>query len=225
MPTIVFDVNETLLDLAALDTHFERIFGHASVKGDWFKQVLQSALVATIIGQTGETDFGQMARIALEMTALRQNVVLTDDDRQAILATMLNLPPHPEVPDALQKLKDAGIRIAALTNSSQTAANAQLTNAKLVSYFDKIISVQSCGKFKPALEVYQMAMQVLDEAPENLWLVAAHDWDIAGAQNAGWQGAFVARRGMVVAPQVKQPEIIGKDMTSVVDQLLNIMPS
>lgn len=220
MTTIVFDVNETLLDLAALDTHFERIFGHASVKGDWFKQVLQSALVATITAQTGDTDFGQMARIALEMTALRQSVILSDDDRQAILGTMLNLPPHPEVPDALQKLKDAGIRMAALTNSSKTAANTQLSNAKLASFMDKIMSVQSCGKFKPAIEVYHMAMQVLDESPDNLWLVAAHDWDIAGAQNAGWQGAFVARPGMVVAPQVRQPEIIGKNMTEVIDQLL-----
>jgi 2-haloacid dehalogenase len=223
MVTTVFDVNETLLDLGALDTHFERIFGDASVKGDWFKQVLQSALVATIIGQTGDTDFGRMARIALEMTALRRKVSLTDADRQAILGAMLNLPPHPEVPDALQKLKDAGIRMAALTNSSQTAANAQLSNAELAPFFDRIMSVQSCGKFKPAIEVYQMAADVLDESPENLWMVAAHDWDIAGAQNAGWNGAFVARPDMVVAPQVRQPEIIGKDMAQVVEQLLNII--
>jgi 2-haloacid dehalogenase len=181
---------------------------------------LQSALVATIIGQTDDTDFGQMARIALEMTALRTNVILTDADRQVILSTMLNLPPHPEVPKALQKLKDAGICMAALTNSSQTAANTQLMNAQLTPFFDKIMSVQSCGKFKPAIEVYQMAMQILDESSENLWLVAAHDWDITGAQNAGWNGAFVARPRMVVAPQVKQPEIVGKDLTDVVKQLL-----
>ena len=44
----VFDVNETLLDLAALDTLFERVFGDASVRRLWFNQMLQSAFVATI---------------------------------------------------------------------------------------------------------------------------------------------------------------------------------
>jgi len=221
MTTIVFDVNETLLDLNALNPHFERLFGSARVKGDWFKQVVQSALVATILGQTGDTDFGQMGRLALDMIALRHGVNLSDDDRQAILGTMLKLPPHPEVPSALQKLKDAGIRMAALTNSSHTAANAQLNNAGLAPFMDKIMSVQSCGKFKPAIEVYQMAAEQLEESPDNLWLVAAHEWDIAGAQNAGWRGAFITRPGMVVAPQARQPEIIGADMTAVVEQLLD----
>ena len=42
----LFDVNETLLDLAALDPHFERVFGDAGVRRAWFLQLLQSALVA-----------------------------------------------------------------------------------------------------------------------------------------------------------------------------------
>jgi 2-haloacid dehalogenase len=38
---IVFDSNETLLDLSALDPHFARAFGDASARDVWFKQVLQ----------------------------------------------------------------------------------------------------------------------------------------------------------------------------------------
>jgi 2-haloacid dehalogenase len=133
---------------------------------------------------------------------------------------MLHLPPHPEVPDALQKLQSAGIRMAALTNSSEKAANAQLTNSGLAPFMDKIMSVQSTGKFKPSPDVYNMAAEKLSESPENLWLIAAHDWDIAGAQNCGWNGAFIARLGMVVAPTARQPEIFAQDMTDAVSQLI-----
>ncbi|MDQ3655068.1 MAG: haloacid dehalogenase type II, partial [Chloroflexota bacterium] len=40
---IVFDVNETLLDVGALDPLFVRMFGDATVRREWFGQMLQSA--------------------------------------------------------------------------------------------------------------------------------------------------------------------------------------
>jgi 2-haloacid dehalogenase len=222
---IVFDVNETLLDLGALDPHFERVFGDKAVKGAWFQQVLQSALVATILGTSDAIDFGGIGRIALDMVALRRGVTLSDDNRQSILGTMLKLPPHPEVPMALQRLKDAGLRLAALTNSAQTAAETQLSNAGLADYFEKIMSVQAVGKFKPAVEIYNMAAEKLKESARDLWMVAAHDWDVAGAMHAGWRGAFVARPGMVVAPQANAPDIVGQDLTEVADQLIERLAS
>lgn len=220
MTTIVFDVNETLLDLNALDPHFERIFGDAAVKSDWFKQVLQTALVSTMIGTSHDLDFGQVGRIALEMTAMRHAVTLSNDDKSAIATTMATLPPHPDVLEGIQKLHSAGIRLAALTNSPQTAAENKLTNAGIAPYLDKIMSVQSVGKFKPAADVYQMAATTLGEAPNDLWLVAAHDWDIAGAMRTGWQGAFIARAGNVVHPAGQQPNIIGNDLMQVAEALV-----
>ncbi|RMF82099.1 MAG: haloacid dehalogenase type II [Chloroflexi bacterium] len=216
--TIVFDVNETLLDLNALNPHFERIFGDVALKTAWFKQVLQTALVMTVLGEY--TDFGSVGGIALDMTALRQGVTLSDDDRAAIRDTMLNLPPHPEVPEALTRLKNAGFRLAALTNSAQQAAETQLTNAGLAPLFEHKMSVEAVRRFKPAAEVYNMAAEALGEAPSNLRMVAAHDWDVAGAMHAGWRGAFVARPGMVIAPQAEHPDIIGSDMTEVVNKIL-----
>ena len=57
-PVCVFDVNETLLDLAALDGEFERVFGDRGVRVAWFGQLLQSAMVSTITGSY--TDFGSV---------------------------------------------------------------------------------------------------------------------------------------------------------------------
>ena len=124
---IVFDVNETLLDLKALDPKFEEVFGSASVRTSWFGQVLRNSLVATITGQYD--DFGKIAGAALDMTAQLQNVTLSDDDRSAIMGTIRNLPPHADVIPGLEKLKSAGFRLFTLTNSPPQVVEAQLQNA------------------------------------------------------------------------------------------------
>ncbi len=48
---IVFDVNETLLDLSVLDPLFESGFGQVGVRQEWFGLLLRSALAATLIGR------------------------------------------------------------------------------------------------------------------------------------------------------------------------------
>ena len=85
MPRIcVFDVNETLLDLRALDPQFARIFGDASVRQAWFTQLLQSAFVTTITSQY--KDFGTIGSTALDMIAARRGVAITQEDKMAILS-------------------------------------------------------------------------------------------------------------------------------------------
>src|SRR5919199_1572544 len=116
----VFDVNETLLDLGALDPHFERAFGDAGVRRGWFMQLVQSALVATVTG--AYSDFGEVGGAALEMVAAREGVSLSDEDRQRILGGMRELPPHPEVATSLGRLREAGLRLATLTNSTRRGA-------------------------------------------------------------------------------------------------------
>jgi 2-haloacid dehalogenase len=222
MTTIVFDVNETLLDLAVLDKYFAQFFGNVQVRGAWFQQVLQVALVTTILGTSKDFDFGQVGRIALEMTCKRHEVELSDEEIDMIISTMSALPPYPEVEAGIKRLHEAGFRLAALTNSPQGAAEKKLDAAGLAQYMDKIMSVQAVGKFKPAIEVYQMAQEQLGETGDNLWMVAAHEWDLAGAMNAGWHGAFIARPGKVYHERLLKPDIVGKDLTEVVEKVLNL---
>lgn len=216
---IVFDVNETLLDLAALDPLFERAFGEAGVRHAWFAEMLRSAFVATITNVY--TDFGTLGQAALEVTAKQHDVTLSDDDRAAILGGMQTLPPHPEVPAALQRLHDTGLRMAALTNSTQAVADAQLSHAGLHALFEQVLSVEEARRLKPAPDVYHLAAQRLGMEASHLRLVAAHNWDITGAMRAGWAGAFVARPGKLLGPLDEQPDIIGPDMNAVVTLILD----
>jgi 2-haloacid dehalogenase len=217
MPRVcVFDVNETLLDLAALDPHFERVFGDGSVRSLWFNQMLQSALVATVTD--AYTTFGEAAAAALQMTAERQGVEVSDADEREILGGLRDLPPHPEVAEGLDRLRDAGFRLATLTNSTQEVAEAQIRNSGLANRFEQILSADTAKRLKPAPAPYRMAARTLGIPERELRLVAAHAWDVAGALRAGCAAAFVARQPF--DPLVERPDVVGKDLVEVADGII-----
>jgi 2-haloacid dehalogenase len=216
----VFDVNETLLDLGALDPHFERIFGDASARQAWFGQFLALWLTEMVTGEY--KDFGTIGGGALEMVAERQGVDLSDEDKQQILGDMQELPPHPEVEENLSRLRDAGIRLAALTNSTQQVADEQINNSGFRDYFEQVLSADAVQRLKPALEPYRMAAESLGVEVGQVRLVAAHAWDVVGAMRAGCAAAFVARPGMVLNPLAERPDVVGSDLREVADQILEI---
>jgi 2-haloacid dehalogenase len=219
MPRVcVFDVNETLLDLGALDPHFERAFGNAGMRRAWFLQLLQSALVATVTG--AYSNFGTIGGAALEMVAEREGVNLSGEDRQKILSGMREVPPHPEVAESLDRLREAGLRLATLTNSTRQVAEAQMENSGLREHFEQILSADDVRRLKPAPEPYRMAAQSLGVEVGQIRLIAAHAWDVAGALRAGCAAAFVARPGMVLDPLVERPDVVGADLREVAERIL-----
>lgn len=219
MPRVcVFDVNETLLDLAALDEHFERAFGDASVRQEWFGQMIQSALVSIVTD--AYSDFGAIGGAALQMTAEVHGVDLSEEDRNSILTTVPKLPPHPEVEESLARLRGAGIRLASLTNSTQQVAENQMENSGLGVYFEQILSADTVQRLKPAPEPYRMAAESLGVEIGEIRLVAAHAWDVAGALRAGCAAAFVGRPGKVPDPLVEGPDVIGADLSEVADKII-----
>lgn len=216
----VFDVNETLLDLGALDPRFESAFGDASVRREWFGQLLQSAFVATIT--RAYSDFGAIGAAALEMIAERRGIELTDDEKGEILGGMAELPPHPEVVESLERLREAGIRLATLTNSAPRVAQAQIDYSGLREYFEQTLSADAVQRLKPAPEPYRLAAESLGIEVGGMRLIAAHAWDVAGALRAGCAAAFVARPGMVLDPLVEPPDVVGSDLRQVADRILEL---
>jgi len=215
---LVFDVNETLLDLSALDSYFTAAFGSPDVRREWFERTIQSAMLGVIT--ESYVPFGEVAAGALRMVEARAEVSLRDEDRVRILGGMRRLPPHSEVPGALSRLKEAGLRLAALTNSTLEVAREQLEYAGLNTSFERILSADAVRRLKPAREVYEHAARELGVPTSQLRLVAAHDWDVAGAMHAGLSAAFVARPGKVLNPLAPAPDIVGQDLSEVAEALL-----
>jgi 2-haloacid dehalogenase len=218
MRVLVFDVIETLLDLRVLDPAFEAAFGEAGVRQQWFSQMLQSAFVATVTDTY--RDFSQLGRGALQMTAQRHGIELSSDQQQRILGTIRELPPHPDVRDALNRLRDAGFRMAALTNSTAEVAEAQLAHAGLREFFEQALSADMAKRLKPAPEAYKMAAQRLGIQIGDMRMIAAHAWDVTGAIRAGCAAAFIARAGMVLDPVGEQPEIVAADLREAAEQIV-----
>lgn len=216
----LFDLNGTLLNLSVLDPHFQDAFGAPGVRTVWFSQLTQLMLTDVALG--AYTEFSLLAGAALEIVAARRKVALPAGAAQDILAGMRRLPPFPDVPEALGRLQQAGVRLAVLTQSSEEAAREQVEHAKLAPYFERVFSADTVHQLKPGPDPYARAVAEMGAALGETRLVAAHAWDIAGALRAGLQAAFVARPDQALSPIGPQPDITGADLTEVANKIVGI---
>ena len=215
---VAFDVNETLLDLSALDPAFEELFGSAALRPQWFAQMLQLAFVGGLSGEY--VDFSAAQHAALLMLGERVGRTVSSAEADDMVRRMSSLPPYPEVADALRRLRRSDLRTVALTNSVAAVAEAQLSHAGLRDAFDDVISADSVRRLKPAPEPYRAVARAFGVDITDVRLVAAHSWDVSGAMAAGCSAAFVTRPGQVLSPIGRQPDIIGADIADVVEQVL-----
>jgi 2-haloacid dehalogenase len=203
---IIFDVNETLLDLENMRASVGKALnGREDLLPLWFSTMLHHSLVVSATGDY--QTFGSIGVASLQMVAEINGIAITPEQaKTAILTPLRSLPAHPDVAEGLAKLKAQGYKLVTLTNSSLEGVTLQLKNAHLSQYFDANLSIESVGVFKPYLKTYQWAIKDLGVNADEALMVAAHGWDIAGADKAGLQTAFIRRQGKVLFPLAAQPD-------------------
>lgn len=214
---LLFDVNETLLDLAPLKRRISDILIDPGTAELWFATMLQHSLVMTVAGQYAA--FPDIGAAVLRMLARNSDLTISEADAKEILSIMRELAPYPDVAPALKRLKASGLRLATLTNSSQAGVEAQMDNAGLAEFLERQLSVESVGKFKPHAEVYAWAAHEMRVRPDECMLVAAHGWDVAGAKWAGMRAAFIAREGQQKFPLAPEPDLDVADLAALADKL------
>lgn len=215
---IAFDVNETLLDLRALDPVFERTLGDRALRPQWFQTMLQLAFVGTITGRY--VDFTAAQHAALRVIAARGAMRIAAAEADEIVGAMRRLPPHPDAAPALDRLRGTGRTLLALTNSPLEVAEEQLRFAGLRDRFAEVVSADEVRRLKPAPEPYRHAAARAGTDTAGLRLVAAHAWDVAGALAAGCSAAFVKRPGMALDPEGLRPDVEGNDLLEVAENIL-----
>ena len=221
-PVIVFDLNETLLDMSSLDPAFAKIFGPGAAtttRKKWFNQVLELFLAATVIDEY--RSFDKLTDDELQMIAAQQGGEASADDRATLKKALGEIPAYPDVQPGLRRLKEAGFTVATLTNSTAKSAQTLVDRAGLGDLFDRVLSVDAIERYKPAREAYEYAANELKVKPGDICLVAAHAWDIAGAVAAGCKGAFIARPEKVLSPGTAAPEFQARDVTALAEQLVS----
>ncbi len=219
-PVLVFDMNETLLDMSALDPAFAGIFGQAQgseLRKKWFTLVLELFLTATITGKY--RSFDELTDDALQMLATQQGREASAADRAALKEAQGKIKAYPDVAPGLTRLKEAGFTLATLTNSTAKAAERLLDFAGVRQQLDAVLSADAVERFKPARETYEYAAKELDVKPGEILLVAAHAWDIAGAMATGCEAAFIARPEKVLSPSGPEPKYQAADLTMLAERV------
>jgi 2-haloacid dehalogenase len=219
-PVLVFDVNETLIDIDSIAPLFVRMFGDAAAMREWFNQLLMQSMAITLAEHY--VDFFTLGQGVLRMLAATHGVDVCDDDEQALKQAMLTMPAHPDVADGLLALRDKGFRLVTLTNSPPNPDGpSPLKHARLNHLFERQFSVDACRMFKPAPTTYLYVCEQLGVAPADCMMVAAHVWDTMGAQSIGFRGALITRPGNAALPVAGLPQstIVATDLCDFADKL------
>jgi len=218
LPLIVFDVNETLLDLETMEPTFERIFGEKSAMRLWFADLILYSAALTVAGcYVPFTDIGSAV---MKMLADTRGIKIEDKDKKELTERFSTMPPHPEVPAALRKLRDAGFRLFTLTDNLLEVQTRQLEHGGILDLFERRFSADGVKHHKPSREAYAHVERALGAEPSQLCLIACHTWDTLGAVAAGWEAALIKRVGNDVLGVGPQPQIVGNDLDDVSNRLI-----
>ncbi len=216
--TAVFDVNETTLDLEPVRVAVDKIFERRGAFDTWFARLLQTSMAVSATGQY--VDFSTLARSALDSVAQTENRSLPPNAFDLLGTAMSSLRAHPDVVHGLDRLRDGGWMLIALTNSAQPAVDAQLSGAGIGDRFHKVLSVDLARAYKPQPAAYQIVATATGRNLADMWMVAAHDWDLAGAKAVGMATAFVARPGMPFADAFPPADLSVASFGELADALL-----
>jgi 2-haloacid dehalogenase len=219
-PVIVFDVNETLMNLETLRPTFDRIFNDPAAMRLWFANLITYSEALTLSGVY--VPFTDIGGAVLRMLAATRGVTVTAADGAELTDRFATMSPHPEVPGALHRLRDHGFRLCTLTDNTLAISGRQLEHAGVIDLFEHRFSVdETVKRHKPAQEAYHSVAAALGVDPGNICMVACHVWDTIGAQSAGWQAGLILREGNAPLDVGPQPDYIGKDLDEIADQLID----
>jgi 2-haloalkanoic acid dehalogenase type II len=186
LPLIVFDVNETLLDLETMEPTFERIFGDKGAMRLWFANLIMYSAALTVAGcYVPFTDIGSAV---MKMLADTRSIRIGDKDKKELTERFSTMPPHPEVPAALRKLRDAGFRLFTLTDNLLEVKPASLNMAALSICLngDSVQTASSTISLHAKLTLMWRKRSPLNP-PSSVLSPATHGTPSAPSQRAGRQ--------------------------------------
>jgi 2-haloacid dehalogenase len=210
---VAFDVNETLVDLAPVRATLVEAGQPESLLGTVFARTLLTGFAAATTGTWCRF------RDAFD-AALAQECDLDPHDRAQVAEAFGELAPYPDVEPALRQLAQAGVRVVTLTHGSPGVAEAALARGGVTPLVERSLSSEAIRAWKPSREVYLWAAGTCDVDPGRMALVAAHGWDVLGAQRAGLTGAWFPRSERSYPAVYEPPHVSAPNLGAAVDALL-----
>ena len=188
----VFDAYGTLLDFnSAVMMCADEIGDEAARLSDlWRQKQLQYTWLRSLMGQ--HADFWQVTGEALDFS-LAALQIDKPDLRSRLMDLYRVLEALAEISETLRRLKAGGMRTAILSNGSPEMLQAAVDHNGLNDLLDDIQSVEDVGVFKPDPRIYQLSVDRLGVAKENICFMSSNGWDAAGAAAFGFKVVWINR--------------------------------
>jgi 2-haloacid dehalogenase len=162
------------------------------------------------------SDFWYVTEDALVFAANMLKLELTSEKRSRLMEAYLTLKCWPDAPAALRTLKDAGIRLAPLSNFTQTMLESCLKSSGLEGIFDDLLSTDRVQAYKPDPRAYQMGIDAFHLRKEQIAFAAFGGWDAAGAKSFGYPTFWNNRQGQPVEELGVKPDATGATLSELV---------
>lgn len=214
----VFDAYGTLFDVHSA---VARCHGELGQKAEplsalWRAKQLEYTWLRSLMGR--HADFWQVTGEALDY-AMAVHDVVNAGLRARLMESYLSLASYPEVTSVLERLRQADMTTAILSNGAPAMLDAAVKSAKLESLLDAVLSVEAVGVFKPHSSVYRLAVDRLRVKAERICFLSSNAFDVAGAAAFGFRVAWVNRFGRPPERLPGTPEVELTSLAGVPDAL------
>jgi len=209
---IAFDAFGTLFDVSALRTRTRQAAGH---EGDELFAAFKDRLIPWTWHITASGDyqpFPELAAEAVQAAAYEAGLRLELSRAEWVVEGLKELPAFDDVRPGLEQLKQAGLPLAVLSNGTTEGAEALIEHNDLQGLFAHVLVADSVKRFKPAREVYALAVDAFGAPPERVMLVSGHEWDVAGASRAGLRTGWIARGEKFTAVLDERADLEAEDL-------------
>lgn len=215
---IVFDVNETLSNMAPMAQRFADVGAPGELAAVWFASLLRDGFALTVTGDNEK--FARLAegmlRTVLESASINRP---PEDAVRHILAGFTELSVHPDVLEGVRLLASDGISLVTLSNGPPVIVERMLTKASILDYFDRLLTVEDAQAWKPAPAAYAYAARACEVDAGQIMLVTAHPWDIHGAHRAGMRTGWISRQPGAYPEYFAAPDVHAPGLAALARQI------
>ena len=221
--TLMFDLYGTVVDMQRGLT--EAVTPYLKGKGwsgrpdalvTWWRRThFENSMIDALLHHE-HTPYREIGRRALDYTLERAGIEHTDDEVRGLVARIESLKPFPDVVAALKRLKPH-YQLTILSNGDPDMLEA--AQPHLGIEFDRVISVEAAGSFKPHVATYRTAAELLGAPPDAILFVANHAFDCVGAKAYGMRTCFVDRRKRPFGDWPYQPDLVVSDFAELAEIL------
>jgi 2-haloacid dehalogenase len=174
----------------------------------WRRTHFENSMIDALLDR-GHTPYRQIGHRAVSYVMDRCRIAYTQDEVRALVGEIERLKPFADVIAALERLRAAGYKLAILSNGDRDMLEA--AGPHIGFAFDRVISVEEAGYFKPHWKTYAKAAELIGLDRASILFVANHAFDCIGAKAYGMRTAFIDRRKRPFGDTPHQPDLIVAD--------------